>query len=69
MVLTARNNHYMLAQRQMLCANFLPLAYKNRPHLVKHSAVFKKINAPPSMVYGMCDDVNGNDYALDDFFD
>ena len=34
-----------------------------------YGLVFKKINAPPSMGYEMYDDGNGNDYALDDFFD
>jgi len=35
MELTARKNHYMHARWQNFCANFVPLAYKNRPYLGK----------------------------------
>jgi len=33
MVLTARKNHYTHARGQNFCANFVPLAYKNRPYM------------------------------------
>jgi len=33
MVLATQKNHYTHARGQNFCANFVPLAYKNRPYL------------------------------------